>query len=238
MMFYHWLKRENMTQIKIGRALKRLSNSDIEPNTFDFMTRTIYFVLSFLFISTTVFAQDDYMDDVVSKACSCLEDISPEVTGQGLEMQMGICILNAASSYRDEILADYGLDLNKMDREGEKIGVLIGGKMAAECPNVLVAVTQRTSNDGLSESVETLVTQGTVKEVTTDFLIYFSIKTEKGRTEKFYWYSFVDSEIDLIRQYSEMKNKNVTIEYHKEEFFDPKIMEYRPINVIDVLNMD
>ncbi len=200
------------------------------------MTKLIYLVLCSFFFSTFSVAQEDYMGEIVSKACSCLEEISEDIKGQGLEMQLGVCILNAAGPYQKELLAEYGLDLNKMDTEGEKIGVLIGGKMAAACPNTLVEVTQRTSSDEQSE--ETISSHGTVMEVSTDFLIYFAIKDERGRTEKYYWYSFVDSDTDLIKDYNNLKDKNVTIEYHREEFFDPKIMEYRPLNIIDVLNID
>lgn len=192
----------------------------------------------FLFFMGKVVAQENYMEGIVREACACLEGISEEVTGEALEMQMGICILNAASPHQKEILAEYGLDLNRMDQEGEKIGVLIGGKMAAECPNVLVAVTQRNSSDTTSGDVQTLTAQGTVVDVVTDFLIYFSVKNEKGRTEKFYWYSYVESETDLIREYTQLKDKKVRLEYHKEEFFDPKIMEYRPLNIIDALSIN
>ncbi len=111
-----------------------------------------------VFFSTISIAQEEYMSEIVSKACSCLEEISKDIRARSR---------NAASC----LYFECRWPLSKRNSYRIRIGPKQNGY---------------------------------------------------GRTEKYFWYSFVDT--DLLRDYSNLKDKNVSIEYHKEEFFDPKPM--------------
>ena len=199
------------------------------------MIRTLVVFTLFALFATESHAQD-YMDDITNKACACIDELGDE-SGRILEMKLGLCILNAAEPYRSELLKEHELDIASPEQDGQEIGRIIGMRMAGVCPNKLIALTEGSIEDELTDVPILIKVEGEVVDVSTNFMIHFSIKNENGRTEKYYWFSFISTGIDLIKEYESLKGKNVVLDYHKEEFFDPKIKEYRPLNIIDAIHI-
>lgn len=64
-----------------------------------------------------------------------------------------------------------------------------------------------------------------------------NIKDESGKTNKFYWLTYVESGIDVADRYDSMVGTSVALSYRSEEFFDPKIKEYRSFSIIEKLEL-
>ncbi|TRZ43182.1 hypothetical protein [Robertkochia solimangrovi] len=193
--------------------------------------------LLFLFLSITglINAQEpDYIDKIANDACDCVSELyesEEEITTTAL----GICLLKSAMPYKKQLLADYNYDLNEIDGpDGERIGVLIGTRMAVTCPDFLTML----SDEEEVETTEYQSTSGKIKSVNNDNFIVLEVTNTEGKTEKFYWLTFVASNVeDLQSEYEKLKNKMVVIEYIRQELFDPRLKEYRFLNVMTGLTI-
>src|SRR5688572_19861396 len=100
-------------------------------------------VISFLTLLFNKTLSQDYMDVIAKKSCECLGEISDTLRTDQYNMELGICMIEAAMPYKKQIKKNHDIDLDKIDTEGEKLGRIIGLKMASVCPNALVKITQR-----------------------------------------------------------------------------------------------
>ena len=74
--------------------------------------------------------------------------------------------------------------------------------------------------------------QGVISKVEDDQFVIFSVKNELGRNTKFYWLTFVESNIELSFKYKSLVDDLVKITYVSQEFYDARIGEYRIFNII------
>lgn len=197
-------------------------------------TKLFALLLICLFVQTTFAQEDDYMQKITQKACECISELSNEenVTKE----QLGLCMLGEAVKYKEQLLRDHNINMMNIDMEGEELGRVIGLQMISECPDIMISLAALTDDD--SEEVETplFMAEGTIKAITKDEFIVFSLKTEDGRTSKFYWLTFIKSDTDLQNDYEKLKGKKVSIEYDIYEFYDTKLEDYRNYNIIEAIN--
>lgn len=197
-------------------------------------TKLFALLLLCLFVQTTFAQEDDYMQKITQKACECISELSNEenVTKE----QLGLCMLGEAVKYKEQLLRDHNINMMNIDMEGEELGRVIGLQMISECPDIMISLAALTDDD--SEEVETplFMAEGTIKAITKDEFIVFSLKTEDGRTSKFYWLTFIKSDTDLQNDYEKLKGKKVSIEYDIYEFYDTKLEDYRNYNIIEAIN--
>lgn len=182
-----------------------------------------------LFAGSSAIAQQqqDYLDTIANKACECIEtkNLIETYKGEELTMQLGICLMLSAKDHREQLLSDHGLDLDKLDVEGEQLGILIGSRMAFVCPDLLMAAAGEAPEE-LSYLTET----GTITAISEAPFVVFTIKTPEGRSKDFYWLAFISSQFDLQNDFRNLKGKQVSVEYLEEELFDPRINDYRYFN--------
>ncbi|MGC3943128.1 MAG: hypothetical protein QM762_01090 [Chryseolinea sp.] len=69
-------------------------------------------------------------------------------------------------------------------------------------------------------------------KIENDIFVIFSLKDETGKISRFHWLSFVESQDDLTSSYSSILGKSLRINYESQEFFDPKLSEYRQFSII------
>ncbi len=192
------------------------------------------FLYTFLLISWPVlcWAQEDYMNDIAQKTCECLENLPSDQDGNQ-NMKIGFCVIEAASDYREQLLADHQIDLDRIDEQGKELGVLIGTRAATRCPNTLMAL----AGGEPEEEVESgdLTEVGRIVDISRENFVKFSLKNAEGKTASFYWLTFVSTEVDLQSQYRDLKGKQVKIGYQRQELFDPQLQEYRSFNVLNSL---
>lgn len=196
---------------------------------------TIILLIFFAGSTNTTFAED-YLEKIASESCDCVKQLSDTLDQKTYNMKLGICMIEAASAYKDELKRDYGIDFAEIDKHGEKLGQIIGMKMVGICPGAVMKMagkanqTKKPENQGNSYS-------GKVVNVEENQFVSFSVKDENNKTTKFYWLTFIDSETDLINQYGSLIDKNISITYVQQEFFDPRIGEYRTFNTITKLQL-
>lgn len=191
-------------------------------------------VLVFALLTIPAFGySQDYMDDIVEKTCECLNTIPDSLGPDRFNMELGLCMINAAMPYKKQIKKEYNIDLNKIDQQGPELGRIIGLKMASVCPDGLVQIVKRVK--GEESTVEELIFEGKIVSFEDSKFVEFSVKDELGKVTKFYWLGFVESNIDLLNNYKSLIDKSVLITFTTQEFFDARIAEYRTFNIIQKL---
>lgn len=187
-----------------------------------------YILFAFFLLNSISGFSQNYIDIITEKSCACLDNISENIKTDELHLKLGICMLEAAEPYKKQLQAEYGIDLNKSDDSGEKLGRMVGLKMATKCPNALLKIAGKSNEDENTEKSA----KGVVTKIDTEGFVSFSIKDENGKTAKFYWLTFIESGAELPAKYKSYLGKSVYITYNNQEFFDPKIEEYRPFSII------
>lgn len=178
-----------------------------------------------------------YMDEIAQKSCGCLETIADTVSQDRYNMLLGLCMIEAAAPHKKQLKKDYGIDFEKIDEQAEQLGQLIGIKMMGFCPEALVEIAARTNEIEEVEYYISEVYEGFVTNIDTESFVVFSVKNDMGKITKFYWLYFADSNLELESGYRTLMDKNVRINYTSEEFFDPRISEYRMVNIIESIDI-
>lgn len=196
-------------------------------------------LLVFCLSITSAFSQD-YIDEIAKSTCSCAEELPDSLESQEKLTKLGFCMLQAAGPYSKRLKKDHkisGTDPN----DAEKLGQIIGMRMAYICPDQILRLTQAVSDMEEEESTTSDDTdrsiQGTVINIDNGYFVTITIKDVSGRVSKFIWTRYIESSIDLVTNYKDLMDKSVTINYSTAEFFDPKIGEYRNFNVIATLEL-
>ena len=196
-------------------------------------TKLLIFLL--ITVSQACFAQV-YLDKITEKACTCLKNTSDKDGQEVWQMELGLCIIEAAEPYKKELMKEHKIDLNKIDTQGEELGRLIGVRMASACPETLLNIAKK--GDLVNEDKTTEKTyEGQVTAVDDSKFIEFSVKDETGKINKFYWFTFIESGVELSSTYKNLVGKSVEITYITQEFFDARIAEYRPFYIVQKLEL-
>jgi hypothetical protein len=182
-----------------------------------------------------------YLTKIAEESCSCLENISDTSNPTQINMEMGLCIIDASMPYKKQLLKDYGIDMDLIDQYGEKLGRLVGVKLASVCPNTLVKVTRLTQNkEETQEEVysNVQIVNGRITKIEQDQFVVFSLKDEMNKISKYYWLYGIESDYDLVSKFMDLLNNEVSITFETLEFFDPKIEVYRQFKVIKELSVE
>ena len=134
--------------------------------------------------------------------------------------------------YKNELKRDYNINLDKMDaKEGEKLGRAVVLKMGTICPDGLVIVAKKNKAVPELDNNEKIM-EGVVTNIENNPFVVFSLKDNFGRIFKFYWLSFIQSDLELTNNYNSLLGKTIKLTYGKKDYFDPKILEYRQFNIV------
>ena len=191
------------------------------------------YILPLLLLVVNISFAQDYIDTIVNESCACLERIPDDSVGETMNMEMGLCIINATMPYKEQFKADYGYDLDNIDVEGRAIGQFFGLKMASSCPELLLRVTKKQKNEEQETDVTSELILGTITDIEKRDFFVFTIKDYSGIQKKYYWLGPITTDMDLIDDYENLLDSKVQLKFHKEDLFDTKLMEYRSFNVID-----
>lgn len=193
-------------------------------------------ILSFFLFSTFQIYSQDYMDKIAQKSCDCLDHVPDTLKTDEFNLKLGICMIEASTPYKKQLKKDHGINLDNIDTEGEKLGRLIGIKMASTCPTILLKLTQK-PQDEEEKAAELKTAEGLITKLENDFFVVLSLKDEAGKTSRFYWLTFIESGMELPTKYRSVVGESVVITYKVQDFFDPKIEDYRAFNVISKLDV-
>jgi len=189
-------------------------------------------VLILCILSVRAYSQD-YMDIVAKKTCKCMDSIADTLDTQTMYLQVGVCMFSAAGPYKKQIKKDYGITFDGSEGEGEKLGSIVGVKMASICPEKLIAMSNKAQSKKMPETTRgTYSVNGEITNVSKDFFVVFSVKDSDGNTAKYIWLNNIEGDLDLVNNYEKLNGQKVDISYNRVNFFDPRIGEYRLFNVI------
>lgn len=193
--------------------------------------KKILFIL-FAICSSTTFGQA-YMDDIVDKTCDCVDHLSKDLDNETYTMKLGLCIINSSMPYAKQLKKEYGINLDNISKGAEKLGEVVGVKMIGVCPDALVLATDKIGNASDTDTEdEELEVEGTVTKVESNQFVVFTLKTDVGKSEKFYWLNEIKTDENLEEIYLNLEGKSVYLVYTEQSFFDPKLNEYRTFNII------
>ncbi|OYU95077.1 MAG: hypothetical protein CFE21_12280 [Bacteroidetes bacterium B1(2017)] len=194
------------------------------------MKKIILFCLSFIALSNL--KAQDVLDSIANHSCDCISKLDLKNIGkEKATMEFGLCMMKAAQPYEKQLKQVYGIDMKNIDRgEGEKLGRLVGLKMASSCANFTELITVITSEEASSNSID-----GTITEFVVDQFVTILIKDSDGRDVKIIWLDYFKNSEKLMQK---GKNKNVTIEYVERELFNPKLNDYLKYKVATGIRFD
>jgi hypothetical protein len=188
---------------------------------------------TFLLLSITFFAQSqDVLDSISAHSCDCISKLDLKgLEKEKLTIELGLCMMKAAQPYEKQLKQSYDIDMKKVDKgDGEKLGRLIGLKMASSCPSFTDLITRISSEEPSTNSIE-----GTITEFITEQFVTIVIKDEDGRDQRIIWLDYFKNSEKLLQK---GKNKNVTIEYQERELYNPKFNDYIKYKVATGIRYD
>jgi len=190
------------------------------------------FIVCLVLLSSSAIAQD-YMEKIAQESCKCIDKIPQNANTERYTQELGMCMLVASEPYKKQLKKDYNINFDNIDVEGEKLGRIIGLKMVSVCPNAILALTEKVkTTEETAPTVSSEEFEGELLKIETEPFVVFTVKSGEGKTAKFYWLEFADSNVELPDRYTSLNGKKVAITFTGKEFFDPKIGEYRAFNVI------
>lgn len=214
----------------LGQSANNHSTKIQLKNNTGIMKKILIFTSLLLFTATCF--SENYMDKIVKKACECLANIPDSLGKDNYNMKFGLCLIEVSMPYKNELKRDYNINLDKMDaKEGEKLGRAVVLKMGTICPDGLVIVAKKNKAVPELDNNEKIM-EGVVTNIENNPFVVFSLKDNFGRIFKFYWLSFIQSDLELTNNYNSLLGKTIKLTYGKKDYFDPKILEYRQFNIV------
>lgn len=202
-------------------------------------------ILTLLFaLSVSIcFSQDDYMKDIATKSCECLNSVNLEGKGsEQFNMELGLCMIQAAQPYEKELLRDYKIDFAKIDQQGEELGRIIGMKMATVCPQDLMVIASRLESDDIKSndvSSNSEIT-GKITGIQEKDFVTFIVRDNKGNMKRLLWMAPIKlygKYGNLSRDYKLFLSERATITYDTQEYFDFEKKTHRMYNVIKSISI-
>lgn len=200
------------------------------------MKKNLFLLLALC--SSLVWAQD-YKKSFAKNMCECVYNLNTEnISKKELTTQFGLCAFKEAAPFKKEIKKEYNIDLDNDIINEEKMkdfGVKSGMMMMTECPDVFMKIM---GNEKSEEEADQLLISGTISKIEKGNFIVFHIVGENKNLTKLYWISPIESNLDLPNEYPSILNKKVTVSYYTSEIFDPKINDYKNMNIISGLKTE
>jgi len=192
-----------------------------------------FILISLSLFSNQIFSQE-YTSKIAKETCECIQKAKTENPDpKKLELQFGMCMINASQPYAKEIKRDFNVDL--LSGDSYETGEVVGKWLLKECPDAFMDLVN-SSNEEAEE--KQMLVNGTVSKIEEERFITFHIVGENKILNKFYWISNIESNLDLPKVYKTLLNKKITVSYFNSDIFDPKINDYRNLNIISTLKTD
>ena len=196
--------------------------------------RLIYTFLAVMISIST--CSQTYLDKIAEESCACAEKNTEKPGTDEFNMKLGLCMIDVSLPYQKQLKKDHKIDMNNIKNEGEKLGRLIGLRMAGKCPHVFTKMI----GDDATEKVEIddNIIVGEVSKIEIGDIVVFNVKVSEKEIKRIYWVNFVISEGNLIYNYKNFEGKKVKIKYEESEIFDPKQNDYVKILLAKEINLE
>jgi len=192
-----------------------------------------YILFLFLF-TTSLFAQNsDAIYDIIAKeTCECVSNKKIDLRNDDYEkvqIEFGFCMINSYSNHKNDFDEPMDLDFNNSDSMG-KFGEEIALKMVNHCPDFIIALGSRSDISEVEEEENISLEAVFVESKKTDFQT-ITVKENNGRIHTMIVLTFFE-DVHLITENLIKKNEKITVEYFEQEFYDPKVNDFRYYKVI------
>lgn len=198
--------------------------------------KSILLLTAALIIASSNLNAQDYLDKIALETCECAQKISPETNTERYMQELGVCMFMAANPYKKQLKKDFKIDYNNFVADSERLGELVGMRMALHCPDFILELAAKTGmlDEGpeLPELSFNEFFEGTLSKIDRDQFVTLQARDLTGKSVRFIWLWPVQSPIDPMDDFTKHLNEPIEIFYEQHEFFDPKIGEYRKFNVI------
>jgi hypothetical protein len=180
----------------------------------------------------------DVLDKVAKESCSCATDLDTTLNEEERNMQLGLCMLQSSMPYQKELKKKYGIDLNNIDKDGERFGQLLGMRLAVQCPE-FVAMMANMSDD--EEAVEeaasapvlpTSSMEGALSTVKTGQFLTLVVRKEDGASVELLFLDHAEGIDQVLRRPDQGRGTTGTWTYVTQDLFDPVSRSYRPFYVV------
>jgi hypothetical protein len=186
-------------------------------------------LLLFIF-PAIVFAQKDAViyKKLADQTCTCVTSKNKEKI---TELELGICVLASLGklSEKEKKTINYESGSDNLDKVSEKIGM----EMVSICPDVFSSMLQtETTEEAVVDAVaEDPSASGVFQSISTNEFKTISIIDEANQKREYIWLYPFEGDALLIKN-KLVKGDKIKILYREQNFFDPKINDYRIYNEI------
>ena len=194
--------------------------------------RQLAAILFFSFVPFALPAQD-VLDKVARETCDCVNTLDKSMDTEALQMQLGLCMLKAASPYEKELRKQHRVDMARLDHgAGERLGELVGMRMAGICPDMLMVIVDAGKGGASVESAPAMVAQvtGVVTGVRDRQFATVLVKDVSGRTVELLRLEHFPN-ADRLSD-AGVNGLRATFSYTVKELYDPVAGTYRAHNVL------
>ena len=194
----------------------------------------IKYILFLLLFTIPLFAQNsDAIYDIIAKeTCECVSNKKIDLRNDDYEkvqLEFGFCMINSYSNHKNDFDEPMSLDFNNSDSMG-KFGEQIALKMVNHCPDFIIALGSREDISEVEEESNSVMEVFFLESKKNDFQT-ITVKESNGRIHTLIVLTFFEG-VNLITENLITKNEKVTVEYFEQEFFDPKVNDFRYYKVI------
>ncbi|MDN5201796.1 hypothetical protein QQ008_10495 [Fulvivirgaceae bacterium BMA10] len=187
-------------------------------------------LIAFFLVGSAASAQD-VIEKIAKGACDCLDEVDDSADINKMQMELGLCIIKIAQPYEKELKEQHNFDFSAIDGPtGERLGQMVGIKMATLCPDVLMKLSSAYAEDESNE--EEQYVYGKIKSIEDKQFVTFHLEDSDGKMVKLLWLDFFPNSNKIASKYETLLNKDVDIYYKEQELFDPRIKEYIKFKVI------
>jgi hypothetical protein len=188
-------------------------------------------------MSTVLFGQnrDAFYDIIAKETCECVSNKNIDLENDDYEkvqIEFGFCMINSYTNHKNDFDEPMNLDFGNSDEMG-KFGEAVALKMVNHCPDFIIALGSR---DDVSEDekVSNSVVEAFFVESKKNEFQTITVKEKNGRVHSLIILTFFEN-VNLITENQIKKNDKVIVEYFEQEFYDPKVNDFRYYKVIQAI---
>ncbi len=205
--------------------------------------RKVLSIVLVVFGVVTVSAQqidkEALLNVMAKETCECLEAKKDKIVDENkLKAETGFCIIASYTKHSEEAKTVFG-SIFEDTKMAEKLGEEVAMKMITVCPETFKSVVETFMNEEAaaeeaSTEVFTPSVIGKVVEVKTSDFITLVIVDASGRKHSLLVLTHFEG-ANLLIENTLKKNQSVEAKYFEQEFYDPKIKDYKYYKVLDYL---
>ena len=199
--------------------------------------KKIILVAAVAFFTTTISAQkakDSLLNLIASEVCTELTKDSASIrNSKDMETQMGMAFLPSLGLHQEALQAYYDIDAAGDGKGFNQLGIDVGMRMTSACPGFMKMILQKTAQEKETvtapvESEKLSTVSGTLIKVVPGDLTYISMKDDRGKIQKIWWFEYFEGAEKLTPA---MNNKPVKLQYYEKEVYNGLLGEYIKIKI-------